>query len=405
MEEDLDFSTDFVSDDSLDDFSVDDSVELLDFEDEDIVNSDALSDHDTESLDINDFSNEIADTDIQNDESEIEELDFDNSDIMSDNESENITDTGNDLSEYDFNEALVDNNVRDVPFVDTNYEDAGEIGFSDLENPDSIDEELSSDDILFTNDFNEPISDNTYVDNVIDSEDDGSAKVLTRNPDELISVGNDLINDRLEVLEDQYRDDGLSEEEIQSRLADDKLEIQQEFLNDAFPDQGVSPDVFNRFDNKSDITSDNIADISNIYDMDNWLGDINPNYDELDYDSPYSNNCGSCAYAVWNRLNGIDNDMCATAENIGYNSDMEALTGMEQVSMSPEDIENTLLSQGEGANAIIGIDRSEGFGHWFNAACVDGKVIAIDGQTGEVSDWPPDYGDVVNWEMSIKKGA
>ena len=35
---------------------------------------------------------------------------------------------------------------------------------------------------------------------------------------------------------------------------------------------------------------------------------------------------------------------------------------------------------------------------------VDGKVVAIDGQTGEILDWPPDYGDVVNWEMSVKKG-
>lgn len=39
----------------------------------------------------------------------------------------------------------------------------------------------------------------------------------------------------------------------------------------------------------------------------------------------------------------------------------------------------------------------------FNAACIDGKVVAIDGQTGEISDWPPDYGDVVNWEMSMRR--
>ena len=211
-----------------------------------------------------------------------------------------------------------------------------------------------------------------------------------------------MVNDRLEVLEDQYRDDGLSEEEIQNRLADDKLEIQQEFLNDAFPDQGVSPDVFNRFDNQSNSLPDENMDISNIDDMDNWLGDINPNFDEFDTDSPYCNNCGSCAYAVWKRLEG-DNDICASAENIGYNDEMEALTGMQQVSMSPDDIESNLLAQGDGAHAIIGIDRAEGPGHWFNAACIGGKVVAIDGQSGEILDWPPDYGDVVNWEMSVRK--
>ena len=72
--------------------------------------------------------------------------------------------------------------------------------------------------------------------------------------------------------------------------------------------------------------------------------------------------------------------------------------------MSPDEIRDRLLAEGDGAHAIIGIDRAEGPGHWFNAACMDGKVVAIDGQTGEITDWPPDYGDVVNWEMSIRRG-
>lgn len=148
---------------------------------------------------------------------------------------------------------------------------------------------------------------------------------------------------------------------------------------------------------------DGNSDMKTVSDISGWLGDVNPNYDEFDTESPYSNNCGSCAYAVYQRLEG-NADACASAENIPYNEDMEALTGMEQVSMDPSEIEQRLLEQGDGAHAIIGIDRAEGAGHWFNAACVDGKVVAIDGQTGEVSDWPPDYGDVVNWEMSVKKG-
>lgn len=153
-----------------------------------------------------------------------------------------------------------------------------------------------------------------------------------------------------------------------------------------------------------DIQADNISDVQGIDDVSGWLSDINPNFDPFDMDSPYCNNCGSCAYAVYQRLEG-NTDICASAENIGYNSEMEALTGMEQVSMSPEEIQDRLLAEGDGAHAIIGIDRAEGPGHWFNAACIDGKVVAIDGQTGEITDWPPDYGDVVNWEMSVKKGV
>ena len=150
-----------------------------------------------------------------------------------------------------------------------------------------------------------------------------------------------------------------------------------------------------------DITGE-VEEIQPIENLDGWLKDINPNFDAFDVDSPYCNNCGSCAYAVYQRLEG-NPDICATAENIGYNSEMEALTGMEQVAMTPQEIEQRLLEQGSGSHAIIGIDRAEGPGHWFNAANIDGKVVAIDGQDGSISDWPPDYGNVVNWEMSIKK--
>ncbi len=131
-----------------------------------------------------------------------------------------------------------------------------------------------------------------------------------------------------------------------------------------------------------------------------WIKEINPNYDPFDMESPYNINCGACAYVVHERLNGID-ATCASANNIPTNAEMEVLLGKEIVSMSPYEIENRLLEAGEGAHAVIGIDRENGPGHWFNAACIEGKVVAIDGQSGEIFDWPPDYGNVVNWEMSV----
>lgn len=137
-------------------------------------------------------------------------------------------------------------------------------------------------------------------------------------------------------------------------------------------------------------------------DVSSWLGEINPNFDPYDVDSPYCNNCGSCAYAVAQRLDG-DSEIAATDENIGTVEEMNALTGMEQVSMSPEEIQEYLISQGPGSHGIVGVDRVSGPGHWFNAYYDGEKVVAIDGQTGQVSDWPPDYGEVTNWDISVRK--
>jgi len=148
--------------------------------------------------------------------------------------------------------------------------------------------------------------------------------------------------------------------------------------------------------------SDVIPEIQKAEDVSSWINEINPNFDPYDWDSPYCNNCGSCAFAVEQRFEG-NPDIAATSENIGTVAEMNALTGMEQVAMSPEEIQDYLISQGPGSHGIVGIDRVSGPGHWFNAYYDGQKVVAIDGQTGQVSDWPPDYGDVTNWDVSVRK--
>ena len=142
------------------------------------------------------------------------------------------------------------------------------------------------------------------------------------------------------------------------------------------------------------------SDTPTIEGIASWIKEVNPNYNPFDIDSAYSFNCGACAYVVHERLNGND-AVCASANNIPTDSEMERLLGKKIVSMSPQDIEKRLLEQGEGAHAVIGVDRAHGPGHWFNAACIEGRIVAIDGQSGEILDWPPDYGDVINWEMSV----
>ncbi len=131
-----------------------------------------------------------------------------------------------------------------------------------------------------------------------------------------------------------------------------------------------------------------------------WIKEVNPNFDPFDIESPYNSNCGACARVVYERLNGND-AFCASAHNIPTDAEMEQQLGKKFVSMSPDEIERRLLAAGDGAHAVIGVDRAFGPGHWFNAACLEGRVVAIDGQSGEVREWPPDYGNVINWEMSV----
>jgi hypothetical protein len=135
-----------------------------------------------------------------------------------------------------------------------------------------------------------------------------------------------------------------------------------------------------------------------------WLTDVNPNFDGDPY-SPYSNNCGACAAVVEAKLSGHDAVEAGT-ETLSID-EMNMSTGMIQTPMDGYDeIQEKLLSCGPGAHAVIGIDRVSGPGHWFNAYTPDGvNLYAIDGQTGEILDWPPNYGDECGWDMSLKAGG
>ncbi len=329
----------------------------------------------------------------------------------------------------------------------------------------------------------------------IDIEESDPVKTLKLSEFELLKIGNNSVNAQLEGLMEDYAAQGLSDAEIADKIAADRWKLQQEYLNETFPGQDISPHVFNGFyengatdrineieqstslqdlitgspsassdlsENavasggydelnqkideitdsdlstehklellnqiKSDLSSpaltqsipeesdlntltENAAIVNSqdlqhpvdVEEIETWLKDINPNFDPFDIESPYCNNCGSCAFAVEQHLSG-NSDIVATAENIGTVAEMNELTGMKQVPMSPGEIQQYLLNQGPGAHAIVGIDRAEGPGHWFNAICLDDHtVVALDGQSGEILDWPPDYGNVTNWDVSVKK--
>ncbi|UKA53419.1 hypothetical protein LFT45_17080 [Arthrobacter sp. FW305-BF8] len=142
--------------------------------------------------------------------------------------------------------------------------------------------------------------------------------------------------------------------------------------------------------------------IATLQGISGWIGDINPGYDSNSF-SPRSTNCGACALAVFEKLSG--RDMGPAGTTTFSISEMEALTGKKQVPMTPGEIADALIQQGPGAHAVVGIDRQQGPGHWFNAYYDGQQVVAIDGQSGTVSGWPLDYGSpdcpVTTWDAGI----
>lgn len=133
----------------------------------------------------------------------------------------------------------------------------------------------------------------------------------------------------------------------------------------------------------------------NIETIKTWIEKVNPHYG-----NPFlpesGRNCGSCALTVAKRLNG-DTTATASLTNIGTDSGMEQATGKSCVYMSLSEMENLIRSKGAGSHFIVGINRTFGAGHWFNAYYDGQKIYTIDGQCGKVFEWPHDYGHIAEW--------
>jgi hypothetical protein len=219
-------------------------------------------------------------------------------------------------------------------------------------------------------------------------------------PDDVVETPIDIESiESVETVEDTTTDDFSDFGDLHDVPAEpETVEVIEALNEDVTPEApDTAPD-----DVVETPTDTEIKEIPSLESTQEWLGEINPNFDPYDWDSPYNNNCGSCSFAVSQRLDG-DTEIVATAANIGTIEEMNELTGMEQVAMNPDEIQEYLIAQGAGSHGIVGIDRAEGPGHWFNAYYDGEKVVAIDGQSGEIRDWPPDYGNVTNWDLSVRK--
>jgi hypothetical protein len=52
-------------------------------------------------------------------------------------------------------------------------------------------------------------------------------------------------------------------------------------------------------------------------------------------------------------------------------------------------IAQRLRELGPGSSAVVGFDRQDTPGHWFNAVNHEGTVLAVDGQAARFEEWPP----------------
>ena len=229
-----DTTTDEAAEDTTSDVDSDDSTEPAeDTQDEplDDATTDEATEDTTSDVDSGDSTEPAEDT-------QDEPLDNTTTD-------EATEDTTSDVDNSDSTEPIED--TQDEPLDDTTTEETVEDTTSNVDSGNTdrlIDtQQKSSDD---TNEFNGGIQ-------------DAPSKVLKRDELDLFKSGNDAINQRLEAQADDYRDKGMSEDEIRDRLAADKWNFQKEFLEDAFPGQDISPNVFNGLSENG--SKDRIADI------------------------------------------------------------------------------------------------------------------------------------------------
>jgi Papain fold toxin 1, glutamine deamidase len=119
-----------------------------------------------------------------------------------------------------------------------------------------------------------------------------------------------------------------------------------------------------------------------------WVGDIYPGRNR--HQRP--NNCGECARAADSTWHGAPTAAAELANRrVGGERPavMTEWAGRAPEPASMADIAQRLRELGPGSSAVVGFDREDAPGHWFNAVNHEGTVLAVDGQSGRFEDWPP----------------
>ena len=137
-----------------------------------------------------------------------------------------------------------------------------------------------------------------------------------------------------------------------------------------------------------------------IDEIDQALSAINPNFDPYDLSNGYATNCGHTSANLNDFLNGHPLAEAPGGSTLSL-AEMQARTGTPQVPMTTDQIADTLRALGPGSHCVVGIDRTHGAGHWFNAYFDGTDVWSLDAQNHTRSPWPPFEPTASLWDASI----
>jgi len=164
---------------------------------------------------------------------------------------------------------------------------------------------------------------------------------------------------------------------------------------DRVPPSDCFPDRYERAD-ESDVQR--LAEArAESADPRDWVDLINPGADAADAGIGRLQNCAECARAVQETLDGRPTvaaslvcggpDARTKGPNTGEQPQVtEVWADKKFEPVSYQEIEERLWR--DGGSAIIAGYGPSVSGHAFNAVFVDGAVRSVDGQVGEVTDWP-----------------
>lgn len=120
-----------------------------------------------------------------------------------------------------------------------------------------------------------------------------------------------------------------------------------------------------------------------------WIGDVNPGNGR--------NNCAECARAVQATWSGDPSAAATLNDRFAFGEPdacMPEWAGQESKPVDMQQVGDQLKELGPGSSAVVGFDRSQGAGHWFNAINDGGVIKAVDGQSGRIGPWPPAMEDL-----------